>query len=98
MLATIPQESEPHPLKWFVFEEGGWGVEMLRRLTLGVNPGVLLGFIFLLVLLFVTTPTFRQVTTMQNLLQQASINAIIATGMTGTPASSAIRATPVLPL
>src|SRR2546423_3092098 len=54
----------------------------MRRLTLGVNPGVLLGFIFLLVLLFVTTPTFRQVTTMQNLLQQASINAIIATGMT----------------
>src|SRR2546423_6198833 len=54
----------------------------MRRLTLGVNPGVLLGFIFLLVLLFVTTPTFRQLTTMQNLLQQASINAIIATGMT----------------
>jgi len=54
----------------------------VRRLALGVNPGVLLGFIVLVVALFITTPTFRQVSTLQNLFQQASLNAIIATGMT----------------
>src|SRR4051812_14100314 len=54
----------------------------MRRFTLGINPGVLLGFIFLVVLLFATTPTFRQVSTLQNLFQQASLNAIIAVGMT----------------
>lgn len=54
-----------------------------RRLDFfGVNPGVLFGFIFLLVFIFVTTPTFRQVVTLQNLAQQVSINGIIAVGMT----------------
>jgi ribose transport system permease protein len=48
----------------------------------GVNPGVLAGFIFLLGLLFVTTPSFRQVQTIQSLAQQVSINAIVAVGMT----------------
>ncbi len=48
----------------------------------GVNPGVLFGFLFLLVLLWVTTPSFRQVSTLQNLVQQVSVNAIIAVGMT----------------
>lgn len=48
----------------------------------GVNPGVLFGFIFLLILLWVTTPTFRQLSTMQNLAQQVSLNAIISVGMT----------------
>jgi ribose transport system permease protein len=56
---------------------------MLRRFSLfGVNPGVVLGFLVLVVVLFVTTPTFRQVSTLQNLFQQVSINAIIAVGMT----------------
>lgn len=63
-----------------------WGcrsVKAERRFSLfGVNPGVLFGFLFLVVLLFATTPTFRQVGTLQNLFQQVSINAIIATGMT----------------
>ena len=49
---------------------------------MGVNPGVLAGVVFLLVLLWVTTPSFRQVTSIQNLAQQVSINAIIAVGMT----------------
>lgn len=48
----------------------------------GVNPGVLFGFVFLVLFLFVTTPSFRQVSTLQNLFQQVSINAIIAVGMT----------------
>lgn len=48
----------------------------------GVNPGVLGGFVFLLVLLWATTPTFRQISTLQNLAQQVSLNAIIAVGMT----------------
>lgn len=48
----------------------------------GVNPGVLGGFLFLIIFLFATTPTFRQVTTMQNLAQQVAINGIIAVGMT----------------
>jgi ribose transport system permease protein len=54
-----------------------------RRLSFfGVNPGVLFGFLFLLAFIFVTTPTFRQVITLQNLAQQVSINGIIAVGMT----------------
>jgi ribose transport system permease protein len=48
----------------------------------GVNPGVLIGFLVLLVGLFLTTPTFRKIATMQNLAQQVSLNAIIAVGMT----------------
>lgn len=48
----------------------------------GVNPGVLFGFLFLIGLLWATTPSFRQVTTLQNLAQQVSINGIIAVGMT----------------
>lgn len=53
-----------------------------RFSLLGVNPGVMFGFLFLVVLLFATTPTFRQVSTLQNLFQQVSINCIIAVGMT----------------
>ncbi len=48
----------------------------------GVNPGVLLGFLLILIALWVTTPSFRQVATLQNLAQQVSINMIIAVGMT----------------
>ena len=48
----------------------------------GVNPGVLFGFLFLLILLWATTPTFRQWSTLQNLTQQVSIPVIIAVGMT----------------
>lgn len=48
----------------------------------GVNPGVLFGFVALLVFLLATTPTFRDVTTLRNLLQQVSINTILAVGMT----------------
>lgn len=48
----------------------------------GVNPGVMIGFLIILVVLFVTTPSFRQITTLQNLAQQVSINMIIAVGMT----------------
>jgi ribose transport system permease protein len=48
----------------------------------GVNPGVLSGFVFLILLLLATTPAFRQLSTLQNLFQQVSINAIIAVGMT----------------
>ena len=48
----------------------------------GVNPGVLIGFLVLLVGLFITTPNFRQVSTLQNLAQQVSLNTIIAVGMT----------------
>ncbi len=54
----------------------------VRRSLFGVNPGVLFGFLFLVVVLFATTPTFRDVATLQNLFQQVSINAIIASGMT----------------
>lgn len=53
-----------------------------RASVFGVNPGVLAGLAFLLLLVYVTTPTFRQVATLQNLAQQVSINAIIAVGMT----------------
>jgi ribose transport system permease protein len=54
-----------------------------RKLSFfGVNPGVLFGFVFLVALLFATTPSFRQVSTLQSLFQQASLNAIIAVGMT----------------
>ncbi|MEA2553783.1 MAG: ribose transport system permease protein [Fimbriimonadaceae bacterium] len=56
---------------------------MKRKLSFfGVNPGVLFGFVFLVALLFATTPSFRQVSTLQSLFQQASLNAIIAVGMT----------------
>lgn len=48
----------------------------------GVNPGVLFGFVFLFLLVFFTTPSFRQVSTIQNLFQQAAINTIVAVGMT----------------
>ena len=55
----------------------------LRRFSFfGVNAGVLGGFIGLLVLLFATTPHFREVSTIQSLAQQVAINAIIAVGMT----------------
>jgi ribose transport system permease protein len=54
----------------------------MQKRLFGINPGVLFGFLFLLVFLFATTPSFRQVATMQNLVQQVSINAIIAVGMT----------------
>ena len=54
-----------------------------KRFSLfGVNPGVLGGFLFLLVFLFATTPHFREFSTMQTLAQQVAINAIIAVGMT----------------
>jgi len=48
----------------------------------GVNPGVMIGFLVMVVALYITTPTFRQIATMQNLAQQVSLNAIIAVGMT----------------
>jgi len=48
----------------------------------GVNPGVLIGFLALLAFLAITTPTFRQVSTIQSLAQQVAINSIIAVGMT----------------
>ena len=55
----------------------------LNRLSLfGVNPGVLLSFFFLLVFLWLKTPQFHQLSTIQSLAQQVSINAIIAVGMT----------------
>lgn len=47
-----------------------------------MNPGVLFGFVFLFLLVFLTTPSFRQVSTIQNLFQQAAINTIVAVGMT----------------
>ena len=50
--------------------------------VLGVNPGVIFGFLGLLIFLFATTPNFRQVSTFQSLVQQVAINAIIAVGMT----------------
>ncbi len=54
-----------------------------NRLALfGVNPGVLLGFVTLVILLCLTTPTFRTLQNLQNVAQQVSINAIIAVGMT----------------
>jgi len=56
---------------------------MKRRFSLfGVNPGVLFGFLGLVLLLFATTPHFRELTTFQSLVQQVAINAIIAVGMT----------------
>lgn len=55
---------------------------MKRFSFFGVNPGVLIGFLVLVTFLFITTPTFRDAQTLQNLAQQVSINAIIATGMT----------------
>ncbi len=55
----------------------------LRRFSLfGVNPGVLAGFVGLVVLLFATTPNFRELSTIQSLAQQVAINSIIAVGMT----------------
>lgn len=48
----------------------------------GVNPGVMMGFLILLITLWITTPSFRQLSTLQNLAQQVSINMIIAVGMT----------------
>ncbi|CCW35558.1 ribose ABC transporter membrane protein [Chthonomonas calidirosea] len=48
----------------------------------GVNPGVMLGFVLLVIALWATTPSFRQVSTLQNLLQQVSLNVIISVGMT----------------
>lgn len=62
--------------------ERGLAVTMRRLSLFGVNPGVLLGFFLLLILLWVTTPSFRQVSTLQNLLQQVSLNVIISVGMT----------------
>jgi len=54
-----------------------------KRLSLfGVNPGVLGGFIALILFLFATTPHFREVSTIQSLAQQVAINSIIAVGMT----------------
>lgn len=55
----------------------GWRLSLF-----GVNPGVLIGFLVLLVGLFISTPSFRQFVTLQNLLQQVSINLILAVGMT----------------
>lgn len=52
------------------------------RSFFGVNPGVLLGFLLLTAFLWLTTPSFHQFSTIQNLLQQVSINVIISVGMT----------------
>jgi len=54
-----------------------------HRLNLfGVNLGVLLGVSVLVIVLCLTTPTFRTLQNIQNVAQQVSINAIIAVGMT----------------
>jgi ribose transport system permease protein len=58
------------------------GASRPRFSFFGVNPGVMLGFLIILVVLWITTPSFRQVSTLQNLAQQVSINMIIAVGMT----------------
>jgi ribose transport system permease protein len=60
---------------------------LIERLSFfGVNPGVMIGFIFLLILLFVTTPVLHDPhklgTALQNLSQQVAINAIMSVGMT----------------
>jgi ribose transport system permease protein len=57
-------------------------VKLNRYSLFGVNPGVLGGFLVLVVALFATTPTFRDFATIQSLAQQVAINAIIAVGMT----------------
>jgi len=58
-------------------------LKLRSRLALfGVNPGVLFGFLALLVALWITTPTFRTLQNVQNVTQQVSINSIIAVGMT----------------
>lgn len=53
-----------------------------RLALLGVNPGVLLGFLVLATAIWFTTPTFRTLQNVQNVAQQISINSIIAVGMT----------------
>jgi ribose transport system permease protein len=53
-----------------------------RLALLGVNPGVLFGFLALGIALWLTTPTFRTLQNMQNVAQQVSLNSIIAVGMT----------------
>lgn len=53
-----------------------------RSIKIGPNAGIFAVFIILFVLLWVTTPTFRQVEALQNLAEQVSMNAIIAVGMT----------------
>ncbi|HEV2474272.1 MAG TPA: ribose ABC transporter permease [Chthonomonadales bacterium] len=47
-----------------------------------MNSGVLVGFAALTLILFLTTPQFRTGQNLQNVVQQVSLNAIIAVGMT----------------
>lgn len=55
----------------------------LKQFSLfGVNPGVLISFVVLIVFLVAKTPHFRELSTIQTLAQQVAINTIIAVGMT----------------
>ncbi len=53
-----------------------------RSVGFGPNTGISVVFVCLLILVWATTPSFRHLLTFQNLVQQVSINAIIAIGMT----------------
>ena len=55
----------------------------LNRFSIfGVNPGVLISFLLLVILIAAKTPAFRELSTIQSLAQQVAINTIIAVGMT----------------
>jgi len=57
-------------------------VKHKRYSLFGVNPGVLAGFLVLVLIFAAKTPHFLEFSTMQSLAQQVAINTIIAVGMT----------------